>query len=135
MASALLALTPAGREELAPLVVEPAGGGEAKTVTSGGAYLVENPSARPWLLTEPYTKSVERLKILRAAWTISEGSGSEDLLDLGGSREVLLGRLREGLTQALLQEVPIHPDLTEAVLAEDFNLHACMHSFNVLYTH
>ena len=73
-------------------MVEPAGGGDAKTVNSGGAYLVENPSVRPWLLTEPCTKSVERVKILRAAWIFSDVSVREDLLDLGGSREVLLGR-------------------------------------------
>ena len=81
------------------------------------------------MLTEPYTKSVERLKILRAAWIFSDGSVCEDLFDLGGSREVLLGRLCEGLTQALLQEVPLHPDLIEAVLAEDFDFRACMLHF------
>ena len=83
------------------------------------------------MLREPYIKSVERLKVLKAAWIFSDGPVREDWLHLGGSREVLLGRMREGLTQALLQEVPLHPDLMEAVLAEDFDFRACMLHFGL----
>ena len=83
------------------------------------------------MLTEPCHISVERLKVLRAAWIFSDGPVREDWFDLKGSREVLLGRLREGLTQVLIQGVHLHPDLTEAVLAEDFHFRACMLHFEL----
>ena len=83
------------------------------------------------MLTEPYTTSVERLKVLRSAWIFSDGPVCEDWFVLGGSREVLLGRLREGLAQAWLQGVPLPPDLPEAVLAEEFDFHACMFHFGL----
>ena len=86
------------------------------------ADLVENPLAGPWLLTEPCHISVERLKVLRAAWIFSDGPVREDWFDLKGSREEKLGRLREGLAQACLQEVSLPPDLPEAVLAEELSV-------------
>ena len=86
---------------------------------------------RAWLLTEPHIKSLERLKVLKAGWISSDGPVYEDWFSQRGSGQVLLGRLREGLAQAWLQEVPLAPDLPEAVLAEEFDFSACMNRFGL----
>ena len=83
------------------------------------------------MLIEPHIKSTERLKVLRAGWLFSGGPAYQDWFDLGGSKKVLLGRLREGLAQVWLQEVPLPPDLPEAVLTKEFDFHACMHHFGL----
>ena len=70
-------------------------------------------------------------KVLRAGWIFSGGPAYQDWFDLAGSRKVLLGRLREGLAQVWLQEVPLPPDLPEAVLTKEFDFHACMHHFGL----
>ena len=97
----------------------------------GKPDLLENPSIRPWLQKEPGRKIVERLKVLKAGWISSDGPVCEDWFHQGGSKELVLGRLREGLAQAWLQEVPLPPDLPEAVLAEEFDFSACMNRFGL----